>query len=262
MKNTFEDLIEKRLDGTISEQESDLLDRTCRDDEHARNALDAAVLTDEMVAVLAEAQPPSELRARIMDSLPDQAPWHVQAAPGRARSTGRHRAVRRSWIPAVFGVGGLSLGAVLAVLIMLIWTGAPQNSIPAWDGSQVAGTMSTVDGEPVWSLDGELAAGGTFLVQVWTDESSIRIHAAGSSPEGARLVISYPSGTLKLNSVIDEAPSSARMPSYSAESGRFQSSVNGPFDVWVTMHREPGTGSLDLRIMDGARSVVDEELNF
>ncbi|NNF03408.1 MAG: hypothetical protein HKN17_02980 [Rhodothermales bacterium] len=263
MNHTFEDLIEKRLDGTLSEEESVVLERTCREDEHARDALDAAVLTDAMVAVLPDEQPPSGLAASIMDNLPHEAPWPVHAAPGRERSARSRRSARRTWVPVLFGAGGLSLGAVLAVLVMLIWTGPPRSAVSAWDGSQAAGTMSAANDEPPsWNMAGELSAGGAFLVQIWTDESTVRIQAAGESPSGARLVLSYPSGELNLTGVLDGSTPSAGSQRFSAEPGRFESSVRGSFDVEITMKREVDAGSLELLLVDGTRPAVNERIKF
>lgn len=262
MNDEILDLIEKRIDGTISNSESARLNRACQHDDRVRHALDDSLFVDEMVSAIPDTEPPRQLRARIMDSLPEQPAWrHIPAANSRERMpVWRMRRSRNGWSAIVFGAGGFSLGAVLAVLAFLIATpGVDSGEMSAWNRSPVSGTFSGVD--PVSTFDGELGAGGEFTIRAWRFGSLLRVHASGRAPQGAQIRLTYPPASVHFRGVEDSTPAATATADLqiASQADGFESYVRGPFDMWITLGDEGAGGTTGIRVSDENGIVLDEE---
>ena len=161
MKTDTLDLIEKKLDGTLTDEEAATLADALSSDANLRSMAEDTEFVDRLISRFTDADPPSSLRASIMDSLPDNPSWSRFAAPAadrgavsmRSRQTSRLRA-------AIFGTGGFSLGAVMAVLIMMMVS--PDMFTDTVPDSAVTGTFA----EPATTavIDATIGQNGTVRI--------------------------------------------------------------------------------------------------
>lgn len=268
MNDDILDLIEKRIDGTNSISESARLDRACQHDDRVRHALDDSLFVDEMVSAIPDAEPPRQLRARIMNGLPEQTAW-MRLSTGGGRDRSPVRRSRRSpnrWSAVVFGAAGFSLGAVLAVLAFMIVTPGIDSGAPsAWNDSPVAGTFSGVD--PVSTFDGEFGAGGEFVIRAWRSGSLLRVHASGEAPDGAQIRLMYPPASMRFRGVEESTPAAATATAASSDlqfairPDGFESVVQGPFDIRITLTDEGTGGATGVRVSDENGIVLDAEID-
>ncbi len=248
------ELINRDLDGTLSQKEKAQLERHLESDTEAREMLAKLQLLHAKLYNISEVEPPAELKEGVMTSLPV-----VRFSAGRHASPAASKIIELFHVPKFQMAGMFSLGAA-AALLFLIFTQNLSDSSQASSEKAIGTILAPEKTGNVVQIDSKQITIEDYRVEINTSRSEdivfVNISLKSESNQTVQLVVtSEASANFKFHALDYSAPNLIYA---SFGNDFFSAAIAGPGN-WVLAFDDPAksTETLKIELKTDSNSVTE-----